>query len=197
MTSSQNPPDTLYSETTDTIIGTTEDYRLTSTPGRETSDVTTPMKTDKILGTIIAFAIPVGIFLLMIAIMMFIIIRLRRSKRIRMKKAPNEPRRHKKMVTRKPNSSENMFYVNERNSSTFTQEFHRNKRFNYQVQFNSFNYPLSFNDPYYSHLKRHYDDRRGQDIAYGQSVPYRSLGYTIYKGKVLDQNGRPRRHYYH
>ncbi|VDI33434.1 Hypothetical predicted protein [Mytilus galloprovincialis] len=194
---SHKPSDTPYSETTGKIKGTSTDYGLTSTSWRVTSEVTKPIIADKIVGTIIAVAIPVGIFLLMIAIMVFIIICLRRSKRIRTKKAPNEPRRHENMVTRKQNSSENIFYVNERNSPTLTQEFHRNKTFKNQEQFNSFNYPLSYHKPCSSHLNTYDNYRRGPDIAYGQSVLYRSLGYTIYQGNVPNQNGRSRRHYYH
>ncbi|CAC5390631.1 unnamed protein product [Mytilus coruscus] len=197
MTSSQNPSTTPHSETTGTIIGTTTDYGLTSTSGRVTSEVTTPIKSDKIVGTIIAFAIPVGIFLLMIAIMIFIIIRLQHSKRIRTKKGPNEPRRPKTMVTSKPNSNENIFYVNERYSPTLAYEFHRKKRFDNKEHFNSFHYPLSYYEPYSSHWNKLYNDRRRPDMANGQSVLYGSMGYSIYQGDVTIQNGRSRRHYYH
>ncbi|CAC5405121.1 unnamed protein product [Mytilus coruscus] len=200
MTSSQNPSiASSYSEKTETTIGTTTDDRLTSTSVRVTSEVTTPIKTVKIVGTIIAFAIPVGIFLLMTGIMIFIIIRLRRSKRIRSKtkKSPNEPRRPKKMTKRKPNSSEDICYVNERNSPALTHEFHRKKRFNNKEHVNSFHYPLSYCEPYSSDRNKLYNDRRRPDMVYGQSVLYGSMGYLIYQGDVTIQNGRSRRHYYH
>ncbi|VDI13437.1 Hypothetical predicted protein [Mytilus galloprovincialis] len=195
MTSSQNPSSTPYSEMTDTIIRTTTDYGLPSTDDFVTSEVTTPIKSDKIVGTVISFVIPVGIFLIMIAIMIFTIIRLRRSKRTRSptKKSPNEPQRPTNTAERKSNSSEDILYLNERNIPTLKQEFHQKKRFNNQEQFNSFDYPLRYHEPYFSHFNTHKSDRRGPDITYGQSMLYKSLGYSIYQV----QNGRSRRQYYH